>query len=80
VTNAEIIVVSASGKGWSATFKFDAVDAVQLMRPEEWSYSSGEMLVDYGDDIFLVVVPYRVSLDTLANVPYRLDLAVSLSG
>ncbi|MEQ9408291.1 MAG: hypothetical protein RIK87_11220 [Fuerstiella sp.] len=75
-----IIVNSAMGRTWFETFKLEKIDSVQLMRPEEWDYSVGGMLVDHGDDVFMVAVPQKVSLDTLANILYRLDLAVSLTG
>ncbi|MEZ6132280.1 MAG: hypothetical protein R3C59_26765 [Planctomycetaceae bacterium] len=75
-----IIVNSASGNLWFETFKFKDIESIQLMRPEEWSHSVGGMLIDANDDMFLVAVPQKVNLDTLANILYRQDLLVSLTG
>ncbi len=37
------------------------------------------LIIDHGDEGFMVAVPNKVSLDTLANILYRLELAVALS-
>ena len=74
-----IVVNSAMGKTWHSVFKLEDIESVELMRDEEWNYSVNGMLIDHGDDVFLVAIPQKVSLETLANILYRLDLAVSLS-
>ena len=74
-----IVVNSAMGTTWHSVFQLKDIEAVELMRAEEWSYSVNGMVIDHGDDGFLVAVPPKVSLETLANILYRLDLAVSLS-
>jgi hypothetical protein len=77
-----IIVNSAVGHGWGwlKTFNFDAVDAVQLMRPDEWGKAYGGMVVVASiEDNFLVAIPKKVSLKTLADILHRLGVAVSLS-
>ena len=38
------------------------------MRAEEWDYAVNGMLIDHGDDVFLVAIPQKVSLETLANI------------
>ncbi len=74
-----IVVNSAIGRTWHSVFKLEDIESVELMRAEEWDYSVNGMLIDSGDDVFLVAIPQKVSLETLANILYRLDLAVSLS-
>ncbi|MDG1893465.1 MAG: hypothetical protein P8J37_01015 [Fuerstiella sp.] len=74
-----IVVNSAMGRTWHSVFKLEDIEAVELMRADEWSYSVNGMVIDHGDEGFLVAVPPKVSLETLANILYRLDLAVSLS-
>lgn len=72
-----IIVGNSFGHGgWFTTFKLDAIRSVRLTRPEEWGMPYGGMVI--GD--FLVAVPNKVSLQTLANILHRLGVAVSLSG
>jgi hypothetical protein len=75
-----IIVGSSVGRGWFETFKFDAIDGIRLMRPDEWGKAYGGMVVASTDDSFLVAVPKKVSLDTLANILHHLGVAVSLTG
>lgn len=75
-----IIVNSALGWEWFKTFKLDAIDGVQLMRPDKWGKAYGGMMLALGDDSFLVAVPNKVSLNTLADILHRLAVSVSLSG
>lgn len=75
-----ILVNSAVGRGWFETFKLDAIQSVELMRPEEWSKPYGGMVIHTADDHFLVAVPKKVALKTLADVLHRLGVAVTLSG
>ena len=74
-----IIVGSSVGRGWFKTFKFDAINAIQLMRPEEWDKTYGGMVIALAKDNFLVAIPNKVPLDTLADIFHRLGVAVSLS-
>ncbi|MEZ6051303.1 MAG: hypothetical protein R3C02_07965 [Planctomycetaceae bacterium] len=74
------LVVSGSiGRPWAITFLFEKIDDVSLMRPEEWNRPWGGLLIDTDDESFLVGVPRKVSLDTVANILHRLDVAVALS-
>jgi hypothetical protein len=77
-----IIVGSAVGWAWFNTFKLDAIQGVRLMRPreDEWGKAYGAMVLALADDSFLVAIPNKVSLDTLADVLHRLGVSVSLSG
>ncbi|MHC4400586.1 MAG: hypothetical protein ACYTG0_12995 [Planctomycetota bacterium] len=75
-----IIVNSAVGRGWFETFKLDAIDGVRLTRPAEWGKAYGGMVIAAPGDDFLVAVPNKVSLKTLADMLHRLGVAVSLSG
>lgn len=79
VSDSDIHVRSASSKWWSETIQLKAIDAIELKRPEESPYKCGLMLIDRGDDMYMLAVPHKLSMDTLANVLYRLDLAVALS-
>lgn len=80
ISETDIHIHSAGSNWWSDTFGFDAIDAIELKRSDETSYKYGVMIIDHGDEGFMVAVPNKVSLDTLANVLYRLELAVALSG
>lgn len=75
-----IIVGTSMGRGWFHTIEFKDIQSIQLTRPEEWSRPYGAMVIDFGDEAFLVAVPNKVSLVTLANILNRLGVAVSLSG
>jgi len=75
-----IIVNSAISNWWFETFQLDAIQSVQLMRPEEWEKPYGGMVIHTAGDSFLVAVPNKVSLKTLADVLHRLKVAVTLSG
>jgi hypothetical protein len=75
-----IIVGSTSGRVRFTTFKLDAINGVRLMRPEEWGMPYGGMVIASADYDFLVAVPNKVSLTTLANILHRLGVTVSLSG
>lgn len=75
-----IIAGTSFGRGYFKTFKLDAISGVRLMRPEEWGKPYGGMVIDLAADSFLVAVPNKVSLDTLANILHRLGVAVTLAG
>jgi len=75
-----IIVNSAISNWWFETFQLDAIQSVQLMRAEEWEKPYGGMVIHTAGDGFLVAVPNKVSLKTLADVLHRLKVAVTLSG
>ncbi|HIE96553.1 MAG: hypothetical protein ABGZ23_08150 [Fuerstiella sp.] len=80
VQKDSISISSAMGRTWHSIFKLQDIESVELMRAEEWNYSVNGMLIDHGDDdFFLVAIPHKVSLETLANILYRMDLAISLS-
>jgi hypothetical protein len=74
-----ILVNSAVSNWWFETFKLDAVQSVQLIRPGEWDKRYGGMVIQTAGDGFLVAVPNKVSLKTLADVLHRLKVAVTLS-
>jgi hypothetical protein len=61
-------------------FEFKDVLQVTLMRPDDWSLPHGAMLVHTSDDVFMLAVPQKVSLDTAANVLHRLGVKVLLKG
>lgn len=79
VSDKDIHIHSASGNWWNETFTFGVIVAIELKRPAESRYKFGLMLIDHGDETFMLGVPLKVSLDTLANVLYRQDLAVALT-
>lgn len=79
VSETDIHIHRAGSNWWGETFKFDVIDAIELKRSDETRYKYGLMIIDHGDEGFMVAVPNKVSMDTLANVLYRLDLAVALS-
>lgn len=80
VSDDRIIVSSSVGRGWFKTFKFESINSIQLIRPEEWEKPWGGMIIHARDDSFLVAVPRKVALATLADVLHRLGLTVTLSG
>jgi hypothetical protein len=76
-----IIVGNSFGRGNNFyTFEFKHVDAVELLRPEDWNRPWGGMLIEFSGDAFLVAVPTKISLDTVANILHRLEVAVALRG
>ena len=78
--NDDCIIVNSTGGRWFQTFKLDAIEGVRLMRPEEWDRPWGAMVIGLGgEDEFLLAVPKKVSLETLANILHRLGVAVILS-
>ncbi|MBT4867386.1 MAG: hypothetical protein HON53_19965 [Planctomycetaceae bacterium] len=79
VYDDRIVVSSSMGRGWSETFKFDAVNGIQLMHPADWGKPYGGMLIAVTNDTFLVAVPNKVPLGALANILDRLGLAVTLT-
>jgi len=62
------------------TFDFKTIQQVVLMRPREWPMPFGGMLIQSGDEGFLLAVPNKVSLETVANLLHRLGVSVKLSG
>jgi hypothetical protein len=74
-----IIVSSPIGRGWAESFNFDAINSIDLMRPEDWSKPYSGMLIHSTDDNYLVAIPKKVSLTALANILNRLEAAVTLS-
>lgn len=81
VKDDSIIVNSAVGWGWEwfTSFKLDEINAIHLMRPEEWEKAYGGMIIRSPDDNFLVAIPGKISLETLADILHRLQVEVSLS-
>jgi hypothetical protein len=75
-----IICNSVGGAHWMRSFKFTDIGQVQLMRPEEWSRPWGGMLVETAKGPFLVGVPNKISLTTVADVLHRLGVSVQLEG
>lgn len=76
----DCIIVNSTGGRWFQTFKLDAIEGVRLMRPDEWDRPWGAMVIGLGgEDEFLLAVPKKVSLETLANILHRLGIAVILS-
>ena len=79
VMEDRIVVDSSIGRGWFVTFKFEEITGIKLMRPDEWGKGYGGMIISTADDNFLVAVPQKVSLDTLADILHRLKLDVTLA-
>lgn len=76
-----IIVTSTMGKNWFTTIEYDRIESISLTRPEEWQRTYGGMILNFGDgEGFMIAVPTKVSLDTLANILNRLEQSVELSG
>ena len=76
-----IIYNSAVGTMWMGSFALKEIKGVHLMRPhQDWSKPYGAMLIQTSDDGFLLGVPNKVSLETIANVLHRLGVAVQLAG
>jgi hypothetical protein len=75
-----IIVGNSFGRGNYSTFEFKHVEAVELLRPDDWKRPWGAMLIEIPGDTFLVAVPPKVSLETVANILHRLDVPVALRG
>ncbi|MFC1596559.1 hypothetical protein ACFL5Q_01250 [Planctomycetota bacterium] len=77
----DCIIVNSAGGRWFETLKFDSIEGVRLMRPEQWNRPWGAMVIGLGgEDEFLLAVPNKVSLETLANILHRLGVAVILPG
>lgn len=68
------------GMYWMGSFALKDIHQVKLMRAEEWNKPCGAMLITTSDDTFLLGVPNKVSLATVANVLHRLGVNVSLEG
>ena len=75
-----VIVNSAAGWGLFRTFPLAAIHGVRLMRPDEWGKPYGGMVLASTGGDFLVAIPNKVALKTLADILHRLGVAVSLSG
>ena len=77
----DCIIVNSAGSRRFETIKFEAIEGVRLMRPDEWNKPWGAMVIGLGgEDEFLLAVPSKVSLDTLADILHRLGVAVLLPG
>jgi hypothetical protein len=74
-----IIVDSGFGRGRLEPIKFAAIDALELIRPDEWDKPYGGMSFVSAQNYYLFAIPNKVSLDTLANILHRLGVNVSLS-
>lgn len=79
VNEDSIIVGSNIGRGWFETFKLPDIEGVQLIRHEEWPHKFGGMVIASKAEGFLVAVPNKVSLETLADILHRLGIKVTLS-
>lgn len=75
-----IIVGTTAGRGRFDTFRFDAIQSVQLLRPEDWNRPWAGMVLRLGDIDFLTAIPTKVNVDTVADIFHRLGLQVALSG
>lgn len=62
------------------SFDLKDIQHVTLTRPEDWEHPFGGMLLNLGDDGWLMAVPNKVSLETVANILHRLEVSVSLEG
>jgi hypothetical protein len=76
-----IIVGNSFGKGNNfSTFEFKHIEAVELLHSEDWKRPWGAMLIEIPGDTFLVAVPRKIALETVANILHRLDVPVALRG
>lgn len=75
-----IVVGSSVGLAWMREMKLGAVEAVLLRRPGEWHRRFATMFIVSTDDTYLVAIPEKVSLESLANALTRLGTKVELSG
>ncbi|QDU40113.1 hypothetical protein Mal4_44680 [Maioricimonas rarisocia] len=72
--------VGSAGTWSMGEFKMEHIRNVKLLRPEDWNRPFAAMLLNFGDEGFLLGVPKKVELDTIANVLHRLGLSVQLEG
>jgi hypothetical protein len=75
-----ILYNSAVGTMWTGFFALKDIRNVRLMRPEDWNKSVAAMLITTADDAFVLGVPHKVSLATIANILHRLGVQVALEG
>jgi hypothetical protein len=75
-----IVYHSEVGTMWTGFFAFKDIRNVRLMRPEDWNKSVAAMLITTADDAFVLGVPHKVTLATVANVLHRLGVEVALAG
>jgi hypothetical protein len=75
-----VICSSTVGTFWMTSFALRDIHGVRLLYPQEWTFPYGAMFVQTSDDMFLMGVPNKVSLPTVANVLHRLGVNVQLSG
>ncbi|MDB4637705.1 MAG: hypothetical protein P8M30_11425 [Planctomycetaceae bacterium] len=76
-----IIVSSTMKKSSFTKILLDKVESIQLKRPDEWKRSYGGMILNLGNgEGFMIAVPTKVTLDTLANILFRLGQTVELEG
>ena len=65
---------------WHGSFDFKDIRTVVLMRPGDWTLPHGGLLVQTNDDMFLLAVPHKIVLETVANVLHRLGVSTQLMG
>src|SRR5262245_27053539 len=73
---------SAAGAVWKWMGSFDLKDIqrVRLMRPEDWDRPFAAVFIHTASDVFVLGVPNKVQLVTLANILHRLTVPVELEG
>jgi hypothetical protein len=75
-----IIYNSVGVTHWMGSFKLPDIHQIHLMRPEDWNRPWGAMLIRTADDGFLLGIPNKIELETVANVLHRLGVQVQLEG
>lgn len=72
--------VYKAGISFWGEFKFPDIRRVQVLRPENWNRPHGAILIHAAGDTFLLGVPQKVPLETIANVLHRQGVPVDLTG
>lgn len=62
------------------SFALKDIKQAQLRTPEEWRKRHASLLLDFGESGFLIGVPQKTSLESIANVLHRLGVEVELTG
>lgn len=75
-----IIVGSTGGRGRFDTFKFEDIEAVEILRIGEGAYKWPVMILEQEDEGFMTAISSKVRLETLADILHRLELTVGLTG
>lgn len=75
-----IIYNSVGVSHWMGSFKLADIHQINLMRPEDWNRPWGAMLIRTANDGFLLGIPNKIELETVANVLHRLGVQVQLEG